>query len=79
MLVIGSAQEPPADTSVSHDSSIFLRPVTPSDSYTVRVKVLPDGPAVVRVVDGVCCVNGVRCDPGDTRRQLNNGEWSVFR
>ncbi len=65
---------------MSQDLPLFLRPVTPSDSYSVRVKVHHEGEgcAAVRVVEGVCSVNGVLCDPGEATQQLRNGKNTSF-
>ena len=60
---------------VSHDSTILLEPITPGDHYNVEFKVQDDGPAVIKVMEGVCNVNGVQCDPNERRRALGNGEF----
>ncbi len=78
-LLLYTASSPESVASsvdVPQDVPLFLRPVTPSDSYSVRVKVHDEGEdcAAVRVVEGVCSVNGVQCDPGEARQQLRNGE-----
>lgn len=58
----------------SHDPTILLQPITLGDHYTIEFKVHKDGPAVLRVVEGVCNVNGVRCDPNVSKRTVGNGE-----
>ncbi len=64
-----------ADSSVDKLQSLLFRPVTPGDRYSVTVRTCHVGDAAsVRVVEGACAVNGVKCDSVEASQLLSNGK-----
>lgn len=56
-------------------NKLHLQAVTPGDSYSVTIKSCPVGGASVRLVEGACAVNGVKCDSvPEASYLLTNGE-----